>query len=189
MKQRTFKTKQIGVVLLLGLLLWGCISPKPHNLPFETIAAGPFVRSEGKVRGSPYMMVHGPVTEEPAILIIAAPDQVNTPGLGVQFPSDLADQLRAIDYGQQFVIAVFRELLDGQSPEYTAEIRQVLRQGDKVVVQAHFGKPGPESGRFPAFSRPYRIIAVSKEGQWDQEIRFVLKVDDWVVSERTHFVP
>lgn len=164
------------LLLLAGLALCGCKAPEPQDLLFETIdqdKSGPSGRGYGE--------------EEPNLLIIAGSEEVDTPELDIQFPPALAEQLRALDYDRRFVVVVLRGLLVSSSPAYTVETRQVTRYGEKVVLKVHFGEP--EGGSYPAFSSPYQVIAVSKEGEWSREIRFVLEVDGKEVKERAHFVP
>jgi len=170
--------KSVVVALLVWLILCGCKGPEPQYLAFETIdqdESGPSGRSYGE--------------EEPNLLIITRPEEVDTPELDIQFPPALAEQLRALDYDRSFAIVVFRGLLGARSPEYTVDILQLIRYEERVVLKAHFGEPGLGSRRYPAFSSPYRVIEVSKEGRWSQEIRFVLEVDGQEVRERTHFIP
>jgi hypothetical protein len=56
-------------------------------------------------------------------------------------------------------------------------------------VQAEFISPSPGTRRIQAFTSPYHLIAVSKEGTWEQQIRFVLMVNGEPVAETTHFIP
>jgi hypothetical protein len=165
---------------LLGLLMLVLIVSRPQELelPFETIAQG-----VGFPTGRSYS------GEEPNLLIITKPEEVDAPGLEVQFPSELAEQLRAIDYKRSFLIVVFRGLLSAQSPKYTIDILQVSRSGEEARLKVHFGEPRPDEIRLPAFSSPYHIIAVSKEGEWARDVRFVLEVDGQAVKEQTHFIP
>ncbi|HEY5573922.1 MAG TPA: hypothetical protein VIK64_12955, partial [Anaerolineales bacterium] len=169
-------------VVLAALLLaasWAILPacrPRLIELPFETIA-----QSEGFSTGrSP---------ADPNFLVITEPEQVDSPGLDVQFPADLAGQLRAVDYQKNFVVAVFRGTLTGTSPELDVEVLRVVRNGDDVVVQARFGELEPGKLILPGFSSPYHVVAVTREGQWSRDIRFVVEVDGEEVVERTYFIP
>ena len=158
-----------------GAILPAC-RPRLIELPFETIA-----QSEGFSTGrSP---------ADPNFLVITEPEQVDSPGLDVQFPADLAGQLRAVDYQKNFVVAVFRGTLTGTSPELDVEVLRVVRNGDDVVVQARFGELEPGKLILPGFSSPYHVVAVTREGQWSRDIRFVVEVDGEEVVERTYFIP
>lgn len=172
----------LGLTILAAFALVDLAACRPDGieLSFETIAEG---HSAGYPDGRGYS------GEEPDLLFITAPEEVDTPDAEVQFGSDLGEQLRAVDYSNKFVIVVFRGLMTVLSPSYTVDILQVVRTGNRVVVRTHFGAPGPQQGAFPALSSPYHIIAVPMQGMQGQEIRFVLEVDGQVVKERTHFIP
>ena len=86
------KTNLSIVVAALLLVAAGAILPacRPQHteLPFETIEQG----SGGLFYGE----------EDPNFLVITQPEQVDAPELDVQFPSDLAEQLRAVDYQSRY---------------------------------------------------------------------------------------
>jgi hypothetical protein len=175
--------KKINLSILLAVLLLAAAGailpacrPEQTDLPFDTIA-----QDDGFATGrSP---------ADPNLVVISNPEQVDSPGLDVQFPSNLAEQLRAVDYQTHFVIAVFRGTLRGRSPKLDVEVLRIVRDRDRVVVQARFGHSVVGERSFPAFSSPYHIITVSKEGKWSRDIRFTLKVDEKEVVERTYFIP
>ncbi|HEY4690271.1 MAG TPA: hypothetical protein VIK33_13230 [Anaerolineae bacterium] len=177
-KQQVLRSGLMSLVFLAGPILNGCANLQPQDLSFETISQGvgfPTGRSyDGK---------------EPNFLVITEPREVDDPGLGVQFTSELVEQLRGVDYRRSFAIVVFRGLLSALNREYTVDIFQITRLGDKVVLKVHLGVPRPGSITSPAYSSPYRAIVVSKEGEWAREISFVLEVDGQAVIERTYFVP
>ncbi len=164
-------------ILAMAAGLAAC-KPQEQDLSFETIAQG---------AGFPSGRSYG--GKEPDFLVITRPEEVDTPGLDVQFTSELAKQLRDLDYEHTFAVMVFRGLLSAQNPKYTPELLQVTRSGNSVVLKAHFGQPGPNELVHPAFSSPYRVITVSKDRTWAQNIRFVLEVDGQEVSEHSHFIP
>lgn len=159
----------------LGAILAAC-RPRQTEPTFGTIAPG-----EGLSTG------RNPA--DPNFLVISNPEEVDSPGLDLQVPSDLAGQLRAVDYQNNFVIAVFRGTLTGRSPELDVEVIRIVRSGDVVFVKARFGELERGKLILPAFSSPYHIVAVSREGQWSRNLRFVLEVDGEEAVERTHFVP
>ena len=94
-----------------------------------------------------------------------------------------------LDYQHKFAIVVLRGLLGVTSVRYTIDILQVTRYGKQVVLKTHFGEPGPDEGALMALSSPYHAIAVSKEGAWGTDIRFVLEVDGRKVKEGVYFIP
>ncbi len=175
-RQGSFKRKYLYVILLTPLVLLGCKGPKPQDLPFETITQG-----DGFYTGQGYGR------EEPNILVIAGPDEVDKPGLEVQFPSEVAHQLRQLDYNRSFAILV----LQGRKPSsgYQVTIRQIAQQGDKVTIKAEFTEPQPKTFTHPAFTSPYHLVSVSRQGRWGQQIHFVLLTDDEEVAETFHLIP
>ncbi|HLF27781.1 MAG TPA: protease complex subunit PrcB family protein [Anaerolineae bacterium] len=176
---RTILRCAFGLLLLLlsAGALAGC-TPQPVELPFESV-----------IQGSDPSRVRGSAGEERGLLIIGTAEEIADPGLGVQFDSEIAEQLRAFDYERRVVIIVFRGQIGGSYSQFRIDILGVTRTGDQVVVKTHFGQPGPNEATFPLATYPYHIIAVTKEGEWAREMRFVLEVDGQAVKERTHFVP
>jgi len=176
MKKANLRVVLAALLLAASWAILPACRPRLIELPFETIA-----QSEGFSTGrSP---------ADPNFLVITEPEQVDSPGLDVQFPADLAGQLRAVDYQKNFVVAVFRGTLTGTSPELDVEVLRVVRNGDDVVVQARFGELEPGKLILPGFSSPYHVVAVTREGQWSRDIRFVVEVDGEEVVERTYFIP
>jgi len=166
------------ITILLGLLLFviAACQPQEGELPFETIAQG-----DGFYTGQGYGR------EEPNLLVIAGPDEVEKPGLGVQFPLEIVDQLRQLDYDRYFAILVLHGHVG--STGVSVIVEQITRQDKEVVVQAKFVRPAPGTRTMPAFTSPYHLVAVSKQGKWGQQIRFVLVTDSEEVAETSHFIP
>jgi hypothetical protein len=171
--------KGLAFLVVLGLAALAACQPKETKIPFQTIAEGEVVGDYG----------YGYSKEEPDLLIITAPEAVDSPGIDVQFSADLADQLRAVDYDHNIIIVVFRGLMGALGSTYNVDILQVVRSGKQVVVQTHFGVPGPEEGSLPSFSSPYHIISVPRQGMEEEKIRFILEVDGQVAKERTYSIP
>lgn len=165
-------------LLLVALIVLVSCQTGETDLPFESIAQAPSFGTG-----------HDYSDTDPELLILTSPEEVDAPGADVQFDSDLAEQLRAVDYQTRFVVMVLRGQLGGQSPSYAIDVLEVTRRGDRVVVQTHFGELGPEQGALMSFSSPYHAISVSKEGKWARKIQFVLKEDGKTVKKRTRFVP
>ena len=148
------------------------------ELPFETVA-----EDYGFFGGQGY------VSEEPNLIVITTPEGVDSPGLGVEFGPELSSKLRDLDYEHRIAIVVLRGLIGGTSSEFTVDILQITRSGSRVILKTHFGTPGPGKGSLPATSSPYHIIALSKEGQWGQDIHFILEVDGKKAQALVKFVP
>lgn len=166
------------ITFLFGLLLFVATACQPgeQQLPFETIA-----QSDGFYTGQGYG------GEEPSLLIIANPDEVDKPGLDVIFPAELAGQLRQLDYERVFTVLVLQGLK--HTGGYSVTVQQISRQDDRVNVYADFGNPAPATFRHQAFTSPYHLVTVSKEGGWGQPITFVLIANGEPVAEVTHFIP
>lgn len=144
-----------------------------EELPFETITQRDFINYR---------------EENPALFVITNDDEIETLASNVLAEDlALADQLRQLDYDRFFAILV----LQGQkrSTGYAVSIKRIIRQGNQVTIDAEFVEPSPSTFRKPAFTSPYHLVAVSKEGQWGQEVTFVLVVNGETIAETTHFIP
>lgn len=159
-----------GAILLFAVV--ACTS-QIEELSFETIAQGDIINYR---------------EESPHLFIVANDEDIGTLSRNVlaEDPA-LTEQLSQLDYDLAFAILV----LQGQkgSTGYTVTIKQVVRQGNRVTIKAEFVEPSPGAFIKPAFTSPYHLVQVSKEGQWGQEVTFVLVVNDESVAETTHFIP
>ncbi len=166
------------IIILLGLLLFviTACQPQEEKLPFETIDQG-----DGFYTGRSYG------GEGPNLLIITGPNEVDSPGLDVEFPSELANQLHRMDYDRFFAVLVLQGLK--HQGGYSVTVQQIVRQDDRVNVYVEFANPEPGTRRIQAFTSPYHLVVVSKEGKWGQQINFVLVVDSEQVAEAIHFIP
>lgn len=166
------------ITILLGLLLFAITACQPQQgeLPFETIAQG-----DGFYTGRGYG------EEEPNLLIIAGPDEIDKPGLDIQFPLEVADQLRHLDYDRFFAVLVLQGLKS--TGGFSVTVQRISRENNQVTVQVQFIEPGPGAWITGAFTSPYHLIAVSKRGEWRQQIRFVLVTNSEEVAETSHFIP
>jgi hypothetical protein len=80
-------------------------------------------------------------------------------------------------------------VLYGESAWYDVTIQKISRQGSQVTVEATFPHPtlgGITSG---VTGSAYHLVAVSKDGTWNQNIHFILMMDGEMVDETTAFVP
>jgi hypothetical protein len=171
------KSRFLYLSLAIGLLLASC-SPGGQDLGFETIAKS----DGGDNLGTAYR------EEKPALLVIARPEEIGDPAQTVLAEDyRMGGWLRTLDYGRVFAILVLHGYVG--SSGYSVTVKEVARQGDQVSVWADFAKPAPDEGRRPAYTSPYHLIAVSREGSWGKDIHFVLMVDGRPVAETVHFVP
>ncbi len=166
------------IKILLGLLLFviTACQPQEGKLPFETIAQG-----DGFYTGRSYG------GEGPNLLIITELNEVDSPGLDVEFPPELADQLRHLDYNRFFAVLVLQGLKS--TGGFSVTVQRISRENNQVTVQIQFIEPGPGAWITGAFTSPYHLIAVSKRGEWRQQIRFVLVTNSEEVAETSHFIP
>lgn len=151
--------------------MFAVVACKSHleELSFETIAQG-----DGFYAGRGYG------GEEAALLVIASPEAVDKPGLDVQFPSELADQLRQLDYDRFFAILVLQGLKT--TGGFSVTVQRISRENNQVTVQVQFIEPGPGTRITGAFTSPYHLVAASKQGKWGQQINFVLVADSGEVA-------
>lgn len=171
-RQQVAKHQLMSAVFLVVLSLYGCTYPQPQELPFETI--------DERIGGLNYFQ------KEPDIFLIAGPDDIDALASELQFPAYLSEQLHKLDYQRNFVIGVLR----GEAGDEKIEILQIVRRGKDVFVKVHFTVPEPGSIVHGGLvSYPYKIISVSREGEWAQEIRLVLEVDGQLVKERVYSIP
>jgi len=161
----------LGVAILLFIAV--ACKPQMEELSFETIAQKDIINYR---------------EESPALLVIANNDEIDAlvPNVLAEDPL-LVDQLRRLDYDHFFAILV----LQGQkgSTGYAVTVKQIVRQGNQVNIYAEVSGPEIGTRRKPAFTSPYHLIAVSKQRRWEQQIKFVLVVNDKSVAEATHFIP
>ncbi len=164
--------------ILLGLLLFviTACQPQERDLPFETIAQG-----DGFYTGRGYG------EEKPSILVIANVDEIDEPGLDVLFSTELADKLRQLDYDRSFAILVLQGLKS--TGGFSVTVQRISRQDNYVTVWVQFVEPALGTRRIAAFTSPYHLVAVSKQGEWGQQTHFVLVTDSEEVAETSHFIP
>lgn len=126
--------------------------------------------------------------ENPALVVITNYDEIENlvPSLLAEDP-DLADQLRRLDYDQTFALLV----LQGQKriSGYSITVQRIVHQNDQITVEAEFVEPALGSRIHPSFTSPYHLVAVSKEGRWGKQVKFVLMGNNQLIAETTHFIP
>ncbi len=149
---------------------------RAQDLKFETIDQGEIL--DGYI-GS----------KQPNVLILSQNGSINNPGKDVQFPNELAEKLRSVDYDKFFVIILFRGDTPGFNEKYTIDALSIIRSRNRVIIKTSLGNPSDETIIGLLHSYPYRIIKVSKSGQWNQEITFILDVDGKEMDRQKLFVP
>lgn len=149
---------QGGLALLVAaLLLSACTwpsqppptpAPGETELPFESIDRGNTVR--------PY-----PKTQ-PAVAVVTSRQEIEE-RLDQMASNRALQQLQSIDFGQYFVVAVFR----GTKPMggYSVTIRRVGRRGKRLVVYAELSETPPNFPKAPAAVSPYHLVKVQRDGR------------------------
>ncbi len=144
--------------------------PQEDVLPFETVERLVWSGSGGEWEAM-----------ESGLMVMATPkDMVQMDDL---FTEDAQARLRKVDFNTYFSIAVF---LGWQSDGHEGlDIRQIIRQGDEIVIYVRVGNPGGTLG----VTSPYHLVSVRKEGNWNQTIHFTLYMDGAETTSLSHFIP
>jgi hypothetical protein len=170
-----FRILALGLSLLLNCT--GCATvDRGTLLPFSTVAQdeaqGGFVRRND---------------EQPEIYIFATTQDVEDFVPELINHLFLADQLRRLDYDEVFGVLVTQGLK--LSGGHRATVKHIRRQGERVDIETEFIDPTQEDIVSFGTTAPLHLVAVRKEGMWDQPIQFRILVDDVVVAETTHAIP
>jgi hypothetical protein len=159
---------RLSIIIASLVGVTGC-APQESLLPFETIE-----RSES----SPYQ------ANEPKLAVVGNSGEAQPlDGLVSDFARD---QLRGLDYQENFGIAVFQ----GQKPsnKYGVEIQRVGHAGNAITVYAHFATPDPARARADVVTSPQHLIKVAKK-DLHGKIEFKLNVDGAVIIQQTYDFP
>jgi hypothetical protein len=164
----------ISLVILLGVILGGYFLLVHRNLPYKVMESGHM-----------YPLYNAP---EPKLFVFASPEDVNITVPGVQIVEHLKSQLRALDYRRYLAVLV----LNGEIGFYLNDdvtIQQVNRTGKVVTIRFEYPDSAMGKGKKSSTSSPYALIAVSKNGRWNEAITFVLIKNGKVVEQTVHFIP
>jgi len=167
------KCSKITILLGLLLLVTTTCQSRGQNLPFESIAQRDTINYR---------------EESPALFVITSNDEIDALVSTVlaEDPA-LADQLRQLDYDRFFAILILQGQKGGTG--YAVTVSQIVREEEQATIEAEFVEPSPDAFIKPAFTSPYHLVAVSKQGEWGQQIHFVLVTDSEKVAETSHFIP
>lgn len=159
-------------LMMLPFTLIAC-KTRVEELSFETIAQSDVINYRG---------------EKPALFVIAKEDEVDALASNVlaEDPA-LVRQLRYLNYNRFFALLVLQGLKS--TGGYSVTVQRISRENSQVTVQVQFIEPGPGDWITGAFTSPYHLIAVSKQGKWGQQINFVLIADSKKVAKTSHFIP
>ena len=101
--------------------------------------------------------------EQPREMVMHSPSELSA--VWKANPDNRA--LRAVDFTKSTVIGVF--LGSRSTGGYTAEITQIDREGDHLVVSWREMKPSPDVMVTQAFTAPYHLVTIDK---FDGPIQF-----------------
>jgi hypothetical protein len=167
---------QWAEVLLVALLILCSCGAPPQNLSFTPLTSD-----------NPFTPLGGYDEEAPALVVIANPQDLINPDLGIHFASGLGDPLRALDYRSTFAVLVFQGRQG--SSGYGVMVQQVTRTGSLVSIHATFISPLPDHVVRPIFTSPYQLAVIEKDSAWEVVNRFELVVDGTVVATAAHSIP
>jgi hypothetical protein len=164
------------VLSLLSLAMAGCRTKTPEILlPFQEIEVSSFTREAFDQQ------------PESDFYIIASEDEIAPPGSGLSFRQGTLERLAQVDFSSSLV-AVY---LVGQLPG-NGIVDEVIRNGDTVTIWLKSYSIGPGNYALKEHTAAYRYVLVSKQGVWDCDIEFLLKVKtegkDWG-RQTSHYIP
>jgi hypothetical protein len=176
-------------MLLAILIMLMVLAPRLYNLATTGVFGGQALSFTTIDQGTGLRA--GFQLQTPALYVIANDQDVDTLAQTV-LPIDpqfydkqrqIVDQLRQVDYNHSSAVLV----LHGQrgSTRYGVTVQQLTRDDHRVRIGARFTEPGFMQGAGAAFTDPYHIVAVAKEGMWGRPIDFELYC--WWASRRSNF--
>lgn len=168
----------LQLFVIAAFIAGGCRASQPRQLPFESF--------DSSVDDLGYRAT------EPALTVVVSLEDVDRLALersNSSHAEEVGDLLRAVDYDEMIAVIVFRGEAPSTTHTYIPEITDVLRDGNRIILRSHFGAPGLDDLIGFEASFPWHIITISKAGQWDRVMRFVLEVDGEKVTEVKHYVP
>ncbi|MBN1136292.1 MAG: hypothetical protein JXM73_06890 [Anaerolineae bacterium] len=159
----------MAVVLALAVLFPAACRPGEERLHFETI--------ERHYHGAGMLWE----AREPGLMILTSWDELGP--RDKLFTAQGQASLYDMDWQTSFAVAAF---LGWQGSSHEGIwIDRIDRRGTEVSVAAHAGRPGG----LDVVTSPYHLVAVEKEGEWGQEIRFTLYLGGQPVASESHFIP
>ena len=175
-----------AAILLAILIMLTVLAPRLYNFATTGIFGGQALSFTTVDQGTGLRA--GFQSQTPALYVIANAQDVDTLAQTVltidpQFydmQQQIVDQLRQLDYNHSFAVLI----LHGQrsSTGYGVTVQQLTRNDHRVRIGARLTEPGFMQGAGAAFTDPYHIVAVGKEGVWGQPIDFELYVGGQVVA-------
>ncbi|NJO84227.1 MAG: protease complex subunit PrcB family protein [Blastochloris sp.] len=162
------------LALLLVTLVAGCEGVGGTKLPFTTLVQGDFLSN---AEGKPLVVVSATNRERDDLAFLI--DRSGT--------DPVIEQLSMIDYNSFFSVLVVHGAVG--SGGHSIVVQELVQQDNNVTIRAILKKPASGTLNDAAFTQPYHLITVTKEGVWGKPIRFRLVVDDNQVTETIHTIP
>lgn len=161
--------------ILIVIIGTGCEGiERPVELSFETLAKDSF---PGNELGDAEITVAATAREGEDL-------QFNTEGI---IDDKAGKELLKLDYNLKFVVLALRAPLG--SGGFGTTVQRVIRQGNRVRLEAIYIDRHPDAGANDGFSRPFHLVVVDKDGAWGSPITFDLVVDDQIIATTTHMIP
>jgi hypothetical protein len=159
--------RKFKVVLLLIAMASTCLvsiacKPQETDLSFETIEKLDWGGYPGQ---EPYSAV------EPRIILVN--NQQELEQLDSLVTPQARDELARLDFGEYFVIAVFRGLQG--SSGFDTIIDRIVRRGNKIVVYTQFWERSPYYAYTAQETSPYHIVKVHRDSGIVQESELILQ--------------
>jgi len=170
----------VSAVICIALVVY-FVANRGENILFKSLDQGIQLRNSRFIERKPAILVFNNVKEIGDLLPQIVP---HLPGV-----LPVENQLQQLDYGRFFAVLVLQGLDGGNS---SIQVQNVSRKGNQVIVRAIFVTPRSGEGQTANGTDAYHLIAIPKDGDWDQQIEFYL-VDDrffgGTVANTTHLIP
>ncbi|GAB4579292.1 MAG: hypothetical protein Fur0022_20300 [Anaerolineales bacterium] len=168
------------LVPLFAILVAGCtVEPDPviptatqgTSIPFETIE-----NAETSGLGGAYDK------KEPKLVVVTDLDEVVA--LNGTISENAQAALQKLNFEQSFVLVVFQGKKGSGS--FQVDIRQMVQEGNQLIIFAHFTEPQPDHVVTMGETSPYHLIEVQKNKiDITGVINFILNVDgDNIIQEQ-----
>jgi hypothetical protein len=164
----TFLLKILAILFIL--LTVSCIARK-KELSYELIYDTALSRENYK-------------TPWPRLIIIAKSDET-TPPPGLDFTPETYQLLREIDFDRNFLILWNRDCIVDSST-----VKDIVRDNQTVIIRISPKVMHPGNIILPDWTWPYQLNLVRKDGEWDQDIKFIAEdTDGRILEDIVHFIP
>lgn len=161
--------------ILIVIIGTGCEGiERPVELSFETFAKSGLSGAEAE---NAEIVIAATVREGEELQYETRGGIVDTVG----------SELPKIDYNEKFAVLAMRAPLG--SGGFGITVQRVIRQGNRVRLEAIYIDRHPDAGANDGFSRPFHLVVVDKDGAWGSPITFDLVVDDQIIATTTHMIP